>query len=182
MSSQAARTTWKWTSKGCIIYTEGSAKFETDLLILNQCNIYGRAQKIMGQNLSQCKSEQHLTQVRTQFWLLAFKTLFFFSSVAPDSHIWAKNAKTMERDRDLFPSPGLQGEWPKVRRKFERSYPGRVWEHVKQLKKENSKSSQYIRSGNLPFVNSAIPTEFRGGELSAAPPDSPLLVGPKCSV
>lgn len=44
----------------------------------------------MGQNLSQCKSEQHLTQVRTQFWLLAFKTLFFFSSVAPDSHIWEK--------------------------------------------------------------------------------------------
>lgn len=44
----------------------------------------------MGQNLSQCKSEQHLTWVRTQFWLLAFKTLFFFSSVAPASHIWEK--------------------------------------------------------------------------------------------
>lgn len=46
----------------------------------------------MGQNLSQCKSAQHLTQLRTQFWLLAFKTLFFFNSLAPDSHIWAKKA------------------------------------------------------------------------------------------
>lgn len=58
----------------------------------------------MGQNLSQCKSEQHLTWVRTQFWLLAFETLFFFSSVAPASHIWEKKkrAKTIERDRPVF--------------------------------------------------------------------------------
>lgn len=56
----------------------------------------------MGQNLSQCKSEQHLTQVRTQFWLLAFKTLFFFSSVAPDSHIWAKKSQNYgERQRPV---------------------------------------------------------------------------------
>lgn len=44
----------------------------------------------MSQNLSQCKSTQHLTQLRAQFWLLAFKTLFFFNSQAPASHIWTK--------------------------------------------------------------------------------------------
>jgi len=58
MSARAERTKWKQVSKGCTIYTESSAKFETDLFILNQHNIYDRSQKIMGQNLSQCKSAQ----------------------------------------------------------------------------------------------------------------------------
>lgn len=56
----------------------------------------------MGQNLSQCKSPQHLTQLRTQFWLLAFKTLFFFSSAAPASQVWAtKSQKYGERQRPV---------------------------------------------------------------------------------
>lgn len=58
MPARAARTKRKQVSKGCTIYTESSAKFATDLFILNQQNIYDQSQKIMGQNLGQCKSAQ----------------------------------------------------------------------------------------------------------------------------
>lgn len=58
MNARAVGTKWKRVSKGSTICTESSAKFETELFILNQHNIYDGSQKIMGQNLSECKSAQ----------------------------------------------------------------------------------------------------------------------------